>query len=201
VPGVEHQADRLLDLVAAAVEILAESDELVRPVARADAQPHAAVGEDVDERRVLDHADRVVQRQRDHRRADIDAAGLGREVGHVGEAVRHDAVAGREMVLGDPGGVVAQALGFDHFVRGAGVHVAVGVGLFLRVGMRGEEDAEFHAIYSLCGDPSAASDQTEPQAVPFGRKRVVPDAPTFTHSPSNRLQLDGLCAGRQPCPD
>ena len=110
------------------------------PVARADAQPHAAVRQDVDERGVLDHADRVVERQRDDRGADVDAAGLGREIGHVGEAVRHDAVAGGEVVLGDPGGVVAQPLGLDDFFRCAGVHLAVRIGLFLGIRMRGETE-------------------------------------------------------------
>lgn len=62
VEGVEHQADRLLDHVAAALEILAQSHELVGPVTRADAQHDTAVGEYVDEARVLDDADRVVER-------------------------------------------------------------------------------------------------------------------------------------------
>ena len=149
-PGVEHQADRFLDHVAAILEILAQPLELVRPVARADAEPHAAVRQDVDERGVLDHADRIVERQGDDGGADVDAAGLGREIGHVGEAVRHDAVAGREMMLGDPGGVVAQPLGLDHLFRCAGVNIAVRIWLLFRVRMGGEKDAEFH-VSSLSG--------------------------------------------------
>ena len=156
--GIEHQADRLLDDVAAAVEILAQSHELVGPVARADAQPHAAVGQDVDEGGVFDHADRVVERQGDDRRADLDAAGLGREIGHVGEAVRHDAVAGGEVMLGDPGRVVAQPFGLEDLVGRAGMHVAVRVGLFLGIGMRGEKNAEFHVSslfrYAILGRQS-----------------------------------------------
>jgi hypothetical protein len=153
VPGVEHQADRLLDDVAPAVEVAPQPDEFVRPVARADAQPHAAVRQDVHERCVLDHADRVVQRQCDDRRTDVDPAGLGREVGHVGEAVRHDAVAGGEVVLGDPGGVVAQPLGLDDLGGRAGVHIAMRIGLFLRVRMGCEKDAEFHVSSPFVGDP------------------------------------------------
>ena len=130
--GLEHQADRLLDHVAAAVEILAQPLELVGPVARADAEHDAAVRQDVDEDGVLDDADRVVERQGDDAGAELDAAGLGREIGHVGEAVRHDAVAGGEVMLGDPGRVVAQPLGLDDLVRRAGMHVAVRIRLFLR---------------------------------------------------------------------
>ena len=145
VEGIEHQADRLLDHVAAAVEILAQSHELIGPVARADAQHDTAVGQDIDEAGVLDDADRIVERQRDHAGGELDAAGLGREIGHVGKAVRHDAVAGREMMLGDPRGVVTQALGLDDLLGRALVHAAVWIGLFLGIGVRGEKNAEFHA--------------------------------------------------------
>ena len=161
---LEHQADRFLDDVAAVLEIAAQPLELVRPVARADAEPHAAVRENVDERRVLDDADRVVERQGDDGGADPDAAGLGREVGHVGEAVRHDAVAGREMVLGDPRRVVAQPLGLQHLVGRAGMDVAVRIGLFLGVRVRREKDAEFHGVLtslpaqSYGGSHAGASD-------------------------------------------
>ena len=147
--GLEHQADRFLDHVATGFEILAQAHELVGTVARADAQHDAAIGKDVDEARVLDDADRIVERQRDHARGELDAAGLRREIGHVGEAVRHDAVAGREMMLGDPGRVVAQALGLDHFLGRALMHAAMRVGLFLRIGMRGEENAEFHGFHPV----------------------------------------------------
>src|SRR5579871_3659544 len=76
VPGVKHKADRLLDDVAPSVEILAQSLELIRPIAGADAQPDTTIAEDVDERGVLDDADRVVERQRDDGGANIDTAGL-----------------------------------------------------------------------------------------------------------------------------
>ena len=64
--GLEHQPDGLLDHVAPALEVLAQPLEFVGPVARADAQHDAAVGQDIDEVRILDDADRVVERQRDH---------------------------------------------------------------------------------------------------------------------------------------
>ncbi len=136
--GVEHQPDRFLDLVAPRVEIPAQSLEFVGPVARADAQHDAAARQDVDEARVLDDPDRIVERQGDHAGGELDAMGLGREIRHVGETVRHDAVAGGEVMLGDPRRVVAQPLGLDHFFRCAGMHVAVRIGLFLGVRMGGE---------------------------------------------------------------
>ena len=96
-------------------------------------------------------------------RAEVDAAGLGGEVGHVGEAVGHDPVAGREVMLGDPRRVVAQPLGFEDFIGRAGVHVAMRVGLFLRVRMGGEKDAEFHVSSSLfrCAILGTLSDQSK----------------------------------------
>lgn len=53
-------------------------------------------------------------------------------------------------MLGDPGRVVAQALGLDHFLGRALMHAAMRVRLFLRIGMRGEENAEFHQATFLC---------------------------------------------------
>ncbi|GGC35550.1 hypothetical protein GCM10011504_12390 [Siccirubricoccus deserti] len=48
------------------------------------------------------------------------------------------------MMLGDPGGVEAKPFRRLDLCRGAGVHAVMGVGLFLRIGVGGEEDAEFH---------------------------------------------------------
>src|ERR1700758_5046378 len=134
-PGVKHQADRLLDDVAPAVEILAQSLELIRPIAGADAQPDTAIAEDVDERGALYDPDRVVERQRDDGGANIDTAGLGGEVRHVSEAVGHNPVAGREVVLCNPSCVVAKTLSFEDLVGRARVHVAMRGWLFLGVGM------------------------------------------------------------------
>ena len=67
--------------------------------------------------------------------APIDATGLGGEVGHVGEAVGHNPVAGREVVLCNPSRVVAETLSFEDLVGRARVHVAMRVWLLLGVGM------------------------------------------------------------------
>ena len=141
----EDQIDRLLLDVAPRVEVAAEALELVGPVAGAQAEHHPTAREDVHEGHVLDHADRVVEGQRHHRGAEADARGPGRQVAHVGEDVRHDAVLVREVVLGHPRGVVAQAVGGLDLGGDPGVDGAVRVGLAGVVRVRGEQDAEFHA--------------------------------------------------------
>ena len=94
----------------------------------------------------------------DDRGADPDARGARREIGHVGEAVRHDAVVRREVVLRDPGRVEAEALRLLDLGRGAGMHGAVRVWLLRRVGVGGEQHAEFHGDglpRSWCGSESS----------------------------------------------
>jgi hypothetical protein len=49
-------------------------------------------------------------------------------------------------MLGDPGGVVAETVRLHDLRRHAGVRVAVRVGLALDVRVRGEENAELHAL-------------------------------------------------------
>jgi len=130
--------------VAALLEVEAEAVELVLAVAGAEAQRHAAAAQDVDEGGVLDHAHRVGERQRHHRHAELDALGQRREIAGVDPHVRHDAVLGREVVLGEPGTVEAQAVGGEDLPGDAGMHALVRIRLAVRVGMRGQEDAELH---------------------------------------------------------
>ena len=141
----EDDRNRLLLGIVAGLEFNAEPLELVRPIARAEAQDEASLGQDVDECGVLDHPDRVLQRQRHHRGAELDALGLRREIGDIGERVGQDAVAVGEMMLGDPGDVVAEPVGGDDFAGHPRMHGAVRVGLALLVGMRGEQDSDLHA--------------------------------------------------------
>ena len=87
VEELEDEVDGLFLDVPPAVEISAEAVELVRAVARAQAQHHPAAREDVHEGHVLDHPDGIVERHRDHRAAEADARGPGRQVAHVAEHV------------------------------------------------------------------------------------------------------------------
>src|SRR5256885_1016211 len=66
-------------------------------------------------------------------------------VAGVDEHVGHDAVLVAEMMLGEPGIVEAELVGAQDFARHARVHVAARIGLDILVGMRGEQNAEFHA--------------------------------------------------------
>src|SRR4029450_2249319 len=87
---------------------------------------------------------------------------------------RHDAVAGGEVMLGDPGGVVAQPLGLDHFVGRARMHVAGGIRFFLGVRWRWEKDADFHVSsrFLVVCDPRTAA-MRSPAIDPTLRKGTV----------------------------
>jgi len=52
-------------------------------------------------------------------------------------------------MLSHPGGIVAEPVGRLDFRRHAGVDLPVRIGLAGRVGVRGEENPEFHAVSSL----------------------------------------------------
>jgi hypothetical protein len=48
-------------------------------------------------------------------------------------------------MLGDPGGIVAETVGFDDFRRHPFMDIAMRVGLGIVIGVRREQDTEFHA--------------------------------------------------------
>ena len=125
-----------------------EAGELVGPIARAQADHDAPARQDVDEGQVLHHAHGLVERHRDHRGAEPDARRLGGQVAQVREHVGHDPVLVREVMLGHPGGIVAERVGRLDLRRHAGVDLPVRIGLAGRVGVRGEQDPEFHAVSS-----------------------------------------------------
>ena len=52
-------------------------------------------------------------------------------------------------MLGHPGDIVAELVGRLDFRRHAGVDLSVRIGLAHRVGVRGEENPEFHAVSSV----------------------------------------------------
>ena len=118
-----------------AFEIDAEAFELVLAVARAESKREPALAEDVNERRVLGNANRIGERQRDNRGADLDPFGQRRQIGRIHEHIRHDPVFIAEMMLRHPGVIVAELVGAQDFARHPRVHVAVRVGFAIGVGM------------------------------------------------------------------
>ena len=130
---LQQQRQRLLLDVAPAVEIDAEAVEFVFAVARAETEHEAAVAQDVDEGGVFRDPQRIGERQRHHRGADLDALGQRREIAGIDEDVGHDAVFVAEMMLGDPGIVEAELVGAHDLLRDPRVHVAVRIGLGLGV--------------------------------------------------------------------
>jgi hypothetical protein len=90
-----------------------------------------------------------------------DALRQGCEVARIDEDVRHDAVFGAEVMLRQPRVVEAERVGAQDFTGHARVRVVVRVGLGVRVGVRREQDAEFHARFlpKLCAhDPIVSGD-------------------------------------------
>ena len=143
----QHRQRFFLD-VAAVLEVDAERVELILAVARAEPQHEAPAGQDVDEGGVLRDPQRIGERQGHDGSADLDALGQRREITGVDEHVRHDAVFIREVVLGDPGVVVAELVGPHDLLGDARMDVAVRVGLGRRVGMGREENSEFHLRFA-----------------------------------------------------
>ena len=145
VEQVHQQRQRLLLNVPPRVEVDAEAVELVLAVARTKAKRETAIAENIDEGGVFRDAQRIGERQRHHRGADLDALRQRREIGGIDEHVRHDAVFVAEMMFGDPGVVVAELVGAQDLPGYPRVHIAVRIGLGVGVGMRSEKNAEFHA--------------------------------------------------------
>ena len=143
------RAMRLFLPVVAGREIPPEAGELVGPIARPQAEHDASARQDVDEGQILHHPHGLVERHRDHRGAEPDARRLGGQVAQVREHVGHNPVLIGEVMLGHPGGIVAEPVGCLDFRRHAGVDLPVRIGLAGRVGVRGEENPEFHAVSSV----------------------------------------------------
>jgi hypothetical protein len=102
--------------------------------------------QDVNEGQILHHPHGLVERHRDHRGAEPDARRLGGEVAQVCEHVGHNPVLMGEVMLGHPGGIVAEPVGRLDFRRHAGVDLSVRIRLTGRVGVRGEENPERSSV-------------------------------------------------------
>src|SRR5579863_9696670 len=144
VQQVEQERQRLLLDVAPRFEVDTEAIEFVFAVAGAEAKREPAVAQDIDEGGVFGDPQRIGERQRHHRGADLDAFRQRREVAGVNENVRHDAVFVAEVMFGEPGIIVAEFVGAHDLRRHPRVYVTVRIRLGLGVGMRGEQNAEFH---------------------------------------------------------
>jgi hypothetical protein len=142
---LHEQRQRFLLDVAPVLERDAEAVELVFAVAGTEPEGEAAAAQYVDEGRVLGDPQRIGERQGHHRGADLDAPGQRREIARIDEHIRHDAVFAAEMVLGEPGAIVAELVGAQDFARHPGVDGAMRVGLGVGIGVGGEQDTEFHA--------------------------------------------------------
>ncbi len=118
VEGLEDDVDLFLEQLAVGVLVdqrRAEGFDLAGVVAAADAEHHAAVGEDVGHGVVLGEAQRMP-----HRR-DVEAAADLHVFGHVGQVQRHHQHVGDalgafalEVMFGHPEGGVAEAV---HLLR------------------------------------------------------------------------------------
>ena len=147
--AIKNQLDAFFHNIAPRFKILAEALKLIRPVTAAKAQHHTAIGKHIHESRIFYHADRVIKRQRNHAGSQLDSAGARREVGHIHKAIRHDAVSGAEVMLRDPGRIIAQRFGAQDFLSGARSDALMRIGFFHRVGVAGHQNAEFHFCFLL----------------------------------------------------
>ena len=115
-PGAADDRDGLLDQARALLELAAELGELELAIADADAEIEAAARQHRQRRGVLGDAHRVVQRQ-DHQ-VGADAHALGARADRGGDHQRRGRVAViAEVMLGDPHGIEAEALGLDDLLE------------------------------------------------------------------------------------
>ena len=147
--NLHEQRQRLLLDVAPRIEIDTEPVELIFAIARAEPEHEAAVAQNIDECRVLGDPQRIGERERHHRGADLDPLGQRREIAGIHEHIRHDAVFVAEMMLGDPGVIEAERVGPHDLARHPRMDVPMRIGLQVNVGMRCEENSKFHALGSL----------------------------------------------------
>ena len=101
--------------------IQAEGVEGLQVAASADSDLQPAAGQGIQDGGVLRHAQRQLQRQGDDAGAEAYAAGLGGDVRQEHERGGQSALVAMEVVLGDPGGVEAQALRMDRLGNGEAV--------------------------------------------------------------------------------
>ena len=102
----------------------AKARELRRPIALADAEIQASVGQEVDRGHLLGQQHRIVPGQHHHRRAQPDPAGAAGQVAQEIERGRQLPDAG-EVVLDDKHAVIAELLGMEHIVDVLAVAEAV----------------------------------------------------------------------------
>src|SRR3989442_4767082 len=166
-PRADQHVEGLVHPLSAVVAPQPIADELVfvevGPVPDPDVE--AAVGKVVEERELCREADRMTQRQLDHREADPDPRGARGH--HAGERDRVAVHAlAREVVLGEPDAVEARRLreaGLRHLLVDGGV---VGVG-----GRRRPErqPAEAHQAGSPSARPVCAAKRSSAAASMSGR--------------------------------
>ena len=108
VQELQDEGNRLFLPVVAGRELPPEAGELVRPIARPQADHDAAARQDIDEGQILHHPHGLVERHRDHGGAEPDARRLGGQVAQVREHVGHNPVLIGEVMLSHPGGIVAE---------------------------------------------------------------------------------------------
>jgi len=111
-PRRHHVFHLLVEHGAAVQKRRAEGPVLARVVAPAGREHRPPVAQHVEQVELLDHAQRMVEREHDRRGAQLDPLRAG---GHVSEEHRRrrEHAEAREVVLGDPRAVVAHGLGFD----------------------------------------------------------------------------------------
>src|SRR5262249_7661185 len=99
--------------------------------------------------RVLGDAQRIGERERYHRGADLDAPRERCEIAGIDENIGHDAVFVAEMMLGQPRDVEAELVGANDLARHPRMDVAMRIGLAVRVGVRRKQNPELHATALL----------------------------------------------------
>ena len=143
-PGLLDDLDRLVEDVTAACLVDAIAGELVRLVAAPDAKIDSTPGEEIENRKVLRHPHRMVERQNHDAspEADVLRTGSQRRKGHCW---RGAVAILAEVVLGWPDRIEAELLGSRHDVE------LLVDDLFLRAPHRVFEEmklAEFHWEHS-----------------------------------------------------
>ena len=108
-PRALQDVHRLLEALAILLLRHVVAAELGRTIAAADADVQTPARDDIDQRRLLGQAQRVVERQDRRRQSDADAARARRGHRRQGRRVHREAVVD-EVVLGQPDLVEAELL-------------------------------------------------------------------------------------------
>ncbi len=129
--------------VAARLEVDAELVELVLLIATAETEHGPAIAQLIEHRDIFQHAQRLIERRNDDRRAKPDALRQARHVGRHGHGRRAEAVV-REVVLREPGDVEADLLCEPDLIRALGIDLARRLGgIALRIEA---EESEMHGL-------------------------------------------------------